>query len=68
MLYKNVAHPKLAVFIKAHSWLVESGEYIIFPQNQSEFKGGVSHYLESIEEVICFSGILFYFCMISLDS
>lgn len=51
ILYKNVAHPKLTAFIKKHSWLMESGEYLTFPQNQSEFKGGVFHYLESIEEV-----------------
>ncbi|KAL5558051.1 hypothetical protein UlMin_034262 [Ulmus minor] len=52
VFYKNVAHPKLAAFIKKHSWLVESGEYLTFPQNQSEFKGGVDHYLESIEETV----------------
>lgn len=51
ILYKNVAHPKLAAYIKRHSWLMESGEYLTFPQNQSEFKGGINHYLESIEEV-----------------
>ncbi|KAL6317943.1 hypothetical protein AAG906_030989 [Vitis piasezkii] len=52
VLYKNVAHPKLAAFIKTHSWVVESGEYLMFPQNQSEFKGGVFHYLESLEEMV----------------
>ncbi len=51
ILHKNVAHPKLAAFVKKHSWVVESGEYLTFPQNQSEFNGGVLHYLESIEEV-----------------
>lgn len=51
VLYSNVAHPKLAAFIKKNSWLVQSGEYLTFPQNQSEFKGGVQHYLDSIEEV-----------------
>lgn len=52
ILYKNVAHPKLAAYIKRHSWLMESGEYLTFPQNQSEFKGGINHYLESIEEMV----------------
>ncbi|KAJ0087521.1 hypothetical protein Patl1_09136 [Pistacia atlantica] len=52
ILYKNVAHPKLAAYIKKHNWLVEDGEYLTFPQNQSEFKGGVLHYLESIEEMV----------------
>jgi hypothetical protein len=51
ILYRNVAHPKLAAFVKKHSWVVESGEYLTFPEDQSEFKGGVLHYLESIEEV-----------------
>ncbi|XVF73730.1 hypothetical protein PTKIN_Ptkin13bG0006200 [Pterospermum kingtungense] len=52
ILYKNVAHPKLAAYLKNHNWLTESGEYLTFPQNQSEFKGGVVHYLESIEEMV----------------
>ncbi|GMN35518.1 hypothetical protein TIFTF001_005338 [Ficus carica] len=52
IFYKNVAHPKLAAFVKKHSWVMETGEYLTFPQNQSEFKGGVLHYLESIEETV----------------
>ncbi|KAF5468474.1 hypothetical protein F2P56_012622 [Juglans regia] len=52
ILYKNVAHPKLAAFVKKHSWVAESGEYLTFPQDQSEFKGGILHYLESIEEMV----------------
>lgn len=51
ILYKNVAHPKLAAFVKKHSWVAESGEYLTFPQDQTELKGGILHYLESIEEV-----------------
>lgn len=52
ILHKNVAHPKLDAYIKENSWLMESGEYLTFPQNQSEFKGGVIHYLDSIEEMV----------------
>ncbi|KAM1223640.1 hypothetical protein ACFX10_042481 [Malus domestica] len=52
ILYKNVEHPKLAAFVKEHSWVMESGEYLTFPQNQSELKGGILHYLESIEEMV----------------
>ncbi|KAJ6711114.1 METHYLTRANSFERASE PMT28-RELATED [Salix koriyanagi] len=52
VLYSNVAHPKLAAFIKKNSWLAQSGEYLTFPQNQTEFKGGVQHYLDSIEEMV----------------
>lgn len=51
ILYKNVAHPKLSAYIKKHNWLVDSGEYLTFPQNQTEFLGGIQHYLEFIEEV-----------------
>ncbi|KAL3639188.1 hypothetical protein CASFOL_017095 [Castilleja foliolosa] len=52
ILYKNVAHPKLASYIKSQDWLVESREYITFPQNQSLINGGIQHYLESIEEMV----------------
>ncbi|GER32199.1 S-adenosyl-L-methionine-dependentmethyltransferases superfamily protein, partial [Striga asiatica] len=51
ILYKNVAHPKLAAFVKTQDWLVQSKEYITFPHNQSVLQGGVQHYLESIEEM-----------------
>lgn len=50
--YKNVAHPKLAQFVKTQSWVVQSDEYLTFPQNQSELTGGIAHYLESIEETV----------------
>lgn len=50
--YKNVAHPKLAQYVKTQNWVVESGEYLTFPQNQSELTGGIAHYLESIEETV----------------
>ncbi|CAI9284179.1 unnamed protein product [Lactuca saligna] len=49
---KNVAHPKLAQFVKTQSWVVESGDYLTFPQNQSELTGGIAHYLESIQETV----------------
>ncbi|CAK8569625.1 unnamed protein product [Lathyrus sativus] len=52
ILYKNVAHPKLSAYIKKHNWLVDSGEYLTFPQNQTEFLGGIQHYLEFIEEMV----------------
>ncbi|EPS70327.1 hypothetical protein M569_04431 [Genlisea aurea] len=52
ILYKNVAHPKLAAFVKTQDWLVDSGEYLTFPLNQSAVSGGIEHYLESIEEMV----------------
>ncbi|CAN4093853.1 unnamed protein product [Withania somnifera] len=52
ILYKNVAHPKLEAFIKKGSWMMESGEYLAFPMNQSILKGGIQHYLDFIEEIV----------------
>ncbi|CAO2833989.1 unnamed protein product [Amaranthus hypochondriacus] len=52
IFYRNVAHPKLAAYVKTNSWVLESGEYLVFPQNQSNVVGGVGHYLESIEEMV----------------
>nr|XP_009594151.2 uncharacterized LOC104090695 isoform X1 [Nicotiana tomentosiformis] len=52
ILYKNVAHPKLAAFVKTENWVVESGEYLTFPLNQSMPKGGIQHYLDFIEEMV----------------
>lgn len=52
IFYKNVAHPKLSAFIKTQSWLNLSAEHLLFPQEESEFKGGVQHYINSIEEMV----------------
>ncbi|KAI3926768.1 hypothetical protein MKW92_011020 [Papaver armeniacum] len=52
IFYGNVEHPKLASFIKTQNWLMQSGEYLTFPSNQSEWKGGVLHYLDFIEEMV----------------
>ncbi|XP_043708570.1 probable methyltransferase PMT28 [Telopea speciosissima] len=52
ILYGNVAHPKLSAFIKTRSWITESEQYLTFPQDQSEFKGGVLNYIESIDEMV----------------
>ena len=59
ILYKNVAHPKLAAYIKTNPWVLESGEYLVFPQNKSNIVGGVDHYLESIEEVLIYVYLIF---------
>ena len=55
ILHKNVAHPKLDAYIKTQSWLMESGEYIVFPHNHSDVVDDVAHLLESIEEVMFYS-------------
>ncbi|KAL1207801.1 putative methyltransferase PMT28 [Cardamine amara subsp. amara] len=52
ILYKNVAHPKLAAYIKKHNWVNETSEYLTFPQNQTTFNGNVLQYLEFIQEMV----------------
>ncbi|KAH0458671.1 hypothetical protein IEQ34_011485 [Dendrobium chrysotoxum] len=52
VLFGNVAHPKLSAFVKTKKWVNVSGEYLTFPSQESEFKGGVQHYLDSIEEMV----------------
>ncbi|KAG0466101.1 hypothetical protein HPP92_017681 [Vanilla planifolia] len=52
VLYGNVAHPKLSAFIKTNKFINVSGEYLRFPPEESDFKGGVQHYLDSIEEMV----------------
>ncbi|KAJ3670065.1 hypothetical protein LUZ60_010389 [Juncus effusus] len=50
--YNNVAHPRLNSYIKSHSWLKISGDYLTFPKEKSLFKAGAPHYLDSIEEMV----------------
>ncbi|ONK64918.1 uncharacterized protein A4U43_C07F31460 [Asparagus officinalis] len=52
IFYRNVAHPKLSAYVKTRRWVNVTGEYLMFPQDESEFKGGVHHYLGSIEEMV----------------
>ncbi|GAB2291295.1 hypothetical protein Dimus_025554 [Dionaea muscipula] len=52
ILHKNVAHPKLAAYAKTHSWIVESGEYLLFSQSQSTINRDVAQYINSIEEMV----------------
>lgn len=52
VLYRNVGHPKLSAFAKTRSWLNMSGEHLLFPQGEAEFKGGAHHYVNSIEEMV----------------
>ncbi|RCV40654.1 hypothetical protein SETIT_9G072500v2 [Setaria italica] len=49
--YANVAHPRLSNYVKGHNWLNHSGEYLMFPLDEWEFKGGARHYVESIDEM-----------------
>jgi tRNA wybutosine-synthesizing protein 1 len=49
--YGNVGHPRLSSYVKDNSWLNRTGEHLVFPAEESEFKGGAKHYIETIDEV-----------------
>ncbi|KAF0928885.1 hypothetical protein E2562_010742 [Oryza meyeriana var. granulata] len=49
--YGNVGHPRLSSYVKGHSWLNRTGDYLMFPPVEWEFKGGSRHYVESIDEM-----------------
>ncbi|WOK99568.1 putative methyltransferase PMT28 [Canna indica] len=50
--FNNLEHPKLFAFIKSQSWLNLSGDYLMIPPGESEFKGGAQQYISSIEEMV----------------
>ncbi|XBH95003.1 hypothetical protein VPH35_085645 [Triticum aestivum] len=49
--YGNVGHPRLSSYAKDHSWLNRTGEHLVFPPEESEFKGGAQHYIDTIDEM-----------------
>ncbi|KAL3521249.1 hypothetical protein ACH5RR_019398 [Cinchona calisaya] len=50
--YDNVPHPKLVEYKKEQHWVVKSGEYLVFPGGGTQFKDGVSHYIQAIEKIL----------------
>lgn len=46
-----MGHPRLSAYIKTQNWLNHLGEYLLFPRDESEFKGGAHNYVDSVEEV-----------------
>ncbi|XP_019192663.1 PREDICTED: probable methyltransferase PMT23 [Ipomoea nil] len=50
--YNNVPHPRLVEYKKDQRWVVKSGDYFVFPGGGTQFKEGVSHYVESIEKAL----------------
>ncbi|KAE9587731.1 putative S-adenosyl-L-methionine-dependent methyltransferase [Lupinus albus] len=50
--YDNVPHPKLVEYKKEQNWVVKSGEYLVFPGGGTQFKEGVTHYINFIEETL----------------
>ncbi|KAM0899627.1 hypothetical protein ACQ4PT_021151 [Festuca glaucescens] len=50
--YGNVGHPRLSSYVKDNSWLNRTGEHLVFLAEESEFKGGAKHYIETIDEMV----------------
>lgn len=43
---------------KDQNWVVKTGDYLVFPGGGTQFKDGVTNYIESIEKVVCLLYIL----------
>ncbi|CAN8287108.1 unnamed protein product [Cochlearia groenlandica] len=50
--YDNVPHPKLVEYKKEQNWVKKAGEYLVFPGGGTQFKFGVTHYVEFIEKAL----------------
>ncbi|XP_059666783.1 probable methyltransferase PMT23 [Cornus florida] len=48
--FDNVPHPKLVEYKKEQNWVRSSGDFLVFPGGGTQFKHGVSHYIDFIEE------------------
>lgn len=49
--YNNVPHPKLVEYKKDQNWVRKSGNYFVFPGGGTQFKAGVTRYIQFIEQV-----------------
>ena len=49
--YDNVPHPKLVEYKKDHNWVHKEHDYLVFPGGGTQFKDGVSNYIDFIEKV-----------------
>ncbi|KAG2332369.1 hypothetical protein Bca52824_003549 [Brassica carinata] len=50
--YNNVPHPKLVEYKKEQNWVKKDGEFLVFPGGGTQFKFGVTHYVEFIEKAL----------------
>ncbi|OVA02780.1 putative S-adenosyl-L-methionine-dependent methyltransferase [Macleaya cordata] len=50
--YDNVPHPKLVEYKKDQNWVRKSGNYLVFPGGGTQFKEGVTSYIEFIEKTL----------------
>ncbi|KAM0941230.1 putative S-adenosyl-L-methionine-dependent methyltransferase [Dioscorea sansibarensis] len=50
--YDNVPHPKLIEYKKDQNWVRKSGDYLVFPGGGTQFKEGVTSYIQFIEQIL----------------
>lgn len=50
--YNNVPHPKLVEYKKDQNWVTKSGDYLVFPGGGTQFKDGVTRYIQFIEQTM----------------
>ncbi|KAL5732912.1 hypothetical protein ACOSP7_032254 [Xanthoceras sorbifolium] len=50
--YDNVPHPKLVDYKKDQNWVRKSGDYFVFPGGGTQFKEGVTSYVEFVERTL----------------
>ncbi|KAG8085901.1 hypothetical protein GUJ93_ZPchr0010g7297 [Zizania palustris] len=50
--YNNVPHPKLVEYKKDQNWVTKSDDYLVFPGGGTQFKAGVTRYIQFIEQVM----------------
>ncbi|KAL8192919.1 hypothetical protein R6Q57_027367 [Mikania cordata] len=48
--FDNVPHLKLVEYKKEQNWVKRFGDYLLFPGGGTQFKEGVSHYIQYIEK------------------
>ncbi|XP_047319556.1 probable methyltransferase PMT23 [Impatiens glandulifera] len=50
--FDNVPHPKLVEYKKDQNWVEKSGDYLVFPGGGTQFKDGVTHYIEFVQKTL----------------
>ncbi|EEF41484.1 probable methyltransferase PMT23 [Ricinus communis] len=50
--YDNVPHPKLVEYKKDQNWVRKEGDYLVFPGGGTQFKDGVTNYINFIEKTL----------------